>query len=409
MKPNKPQEIPLVVVGCDFRNAAVNFRGKLFTTPEARVALHRGICHGEAQCGFAALETCNRVEWIVSTRNTEWIAELLIAQMQNRWTKAFPSESEYPVPYVYHCQEAAQHLLRVAAGLESVAAGEAQIAGQLQDALRRARETGMSSDILNGLATTAGHLAKAGLRIGFRSDHRRGVHGMAADFLRQHFGATIRSRTVVVAGMGSIGRKAAEVLESQLGCKTVRVNRTVASLHTAAWQPLSRLAQTLQDADALLVATGSLKPVIEPAHFILNGRGAPLLVLDIGIPRQVDPAVDGLKGVEYRNLDDLIARRADDASLREVRRMEEAIEKELRRFKRFCIERNIVSLLEETQRRRQFFIQSLIPEIVGRDLGELDERKRKQVEAIMKQLISDYTSDSFESIHEALDNYWATL
>ena len=111
----------------------------------------------------------------------------------------------------------------------------------------------------------------------------------------------------------------------------------------------------------------------------------------------------------FRNLDDLIDLTPQNGELALGELMEREIEKEVGRFKRFCIERNIVTLLEDTQRRREVFIHELIPSIVESEFSELDERTQKQVEARMKQLIREYSSNSFDSIHDALDNYWSSM
>jgi len=157
------------------------------------------------------------------------------------------------------------------------------------------------------------------------------------------------------------------------------------------------------------VATGSLQPVITAAALQHAEREAPLLVLDIGIPRQVSEDAGELGWVEYRNLDDLIELKPQNGELELAERMEREIEAEVGRFKRFCIERNIVSLLEDTQRRRETFIHELIPAIVESEFSELDERSQKQIEGRMIQLIREYSSNSFDSIHDALDNYWSSM
>jgi glutamyl-tRNA reductase len=181
--------------------------------------------------GFAALETCNRVEWIATTENPQWVAELLSAQIEQRWQAQLPHLDYHPQPRVFIGREAARHLLRVVAGLESLAAGEAQIAGQFQDALLRARDERMSSPVLNRLAGHAGRLAKAGLRIGYRSDHRRGIHGMTSRLLQGLFNGSTQRKTILVVGMGAIGRKTAEALEQDLAAEVIRLNRTIGEQH----------------------------------------------------------------------------------------------------------------------------------------------------------------------------------
>jgi hypothetical protein len=110
----KPPEIPLVVVGCDFRIAAASQRGALVTTPEERARIHAGLARMEPDCGFAALETCNSIEWIVTTLHPEWMAQLLLAQLQQRWLDALPCATDFPRPYVHAGQDAVRHLFRVA-------------------------------------------------------------------------------------------------------------------------------------------------------------------------------------------------------------------------------------------------------------------------------------------------------
>ena len=400
------QEVPLVSVGCDFRSANVMFRERLVTTPEERAALHSGIASIEPGAGFAALETCNRVEWIVSTANPQWMSSLLTAQMVQRWQRGLPDTGSYPLPRTYAGRDAALHLLRVAAGLESLAAGEAQIAGQFQDAIARARDEKTATTILNGLAKHAGRLAKTGARIGYRSDHTRGIHGLTADYLNSYFDGAARGKTVAVVGMGSIGRKAAEVIEQRLGAKVIRINRTVDGRRARDWKKLSELADVIAVSDAIIVATGALSPVIESGHFESVANDRKILVMDIGIPRQVSSDAQSHCGVVYRNLDDLITEGGSVSDHLESP-MELEAEKETDLLRRFCIERNIVSLLEETQRLREEFVCDQIPSIVERELSFLDGEARRQVEIAMKQLISNYSYSSFNSIHAALEKYWS--
>lgn len=405
MNLSRKNEIPLVTVGCDFRSANVIFRERLVTTPEERQILFRGIASVEPGAGFASLETCNRVEWIVSTANPEWISSLLTAQMVQRWQRGLPDAASYPLPRTYVGRDAALHLLRVAAGLESLAAGEAQIAGQFQDALGRAREEKTSSPILNGLAKHAGRLAKTGARIGYRSDHTRGIHGITAEFLRVYFGGDARGKSVAVIGMGSIGRKTAEALEQHLGVKVTRINRTVGERHKNEWKSLAELSSIIPECSALVIATGALSPVLGAQHFG-NATAHKILVMDIGIPRQVANDAQSLDCVEYKNLDDLIGISGAHKNGLETP-MEAEAEKEADMFRRFCVERNIVSLLEDTQRLREEFIYDQIPSIVESELSFLEPEARKQVEIAMKQLISSYSYSSFNAIHSALEKYWS--
>lgn len=403
-------DVPLAVVGCDFRSANVSFREQLVTASEQRRKLFEGIQAMDPGAGFAALETCNRVEWIVASENPHWVAELLAAQVEQLWQAQLPEVDEPPRPSVYVGREAARHLLRVVAGLESLAAGEAQIAGQFQDALLRAREEEMSSPVLNRLASHAGRLAKAGMRIGYRSDHRVGIHGMTARFFKGLFNGNGEHKTILVVGMGAIGRRTAEALEQDLSAKVIRLNRTVSERHQDVWRPFGDLSELTPAADAVVVATGAYQPVLDSAQFKLDKRCHPLVVMDIGVPSQVTPEAQRLSGLDYRNLDDLIELDTGTREHRElIAPMEQQVRDETALFKRFCIERGVVALLEQTQQRRKQFMLEQIPQIVETALAELDPEQRKQVEAAMRQLINDYSYDSFQAIHSVLEQKWSEL
>jgi len=91
-------DIPLAVVGCDFRIASTPLRERLVSTDEQRAELFQAIRRIDPEAGFAALETCNRVEWIVSTENPRWMAELLKARVIALWNEAFAGRAEIPEP-----------------------------------------------------------------------------------------------------------------------------------------------------------------------------------------------------------------------------------------------------------------------------------------------------------------------
>jgi glutamyl-tRNA reductase len=402
-------DIPLVLVGCDFRSANVSFREQLVSTATERQELHQQLTSIEPEAGLVVLETCNRVEWIVSSENPQWIAELLSARMLRRWQQAFPDVAQRPLPCVYTGRQAARHVLRVVAGLESLAAGEAQIAGQVQDALNRAREEGMSTAVLNSLAKHAGRVARAGTQLGFRSGRHHGIHGITARFLMERVLGNRPQACIAVAGMGAIGRRTADTLEEQYGCRVIRTNRTVAEQHTGRWHPLAELPELLAEADALVVATGALKPVLAVEQFAgLNG-GAPLPVVDIGIPRQVAPEAQRLPGVAYHSLDDLVEFHAGGQSDDRELPMRQEVKKELELFKRYCIERNLVALLADTQRRREEYIQQQIPALVSEQFGGLSAEDRRQLEQTMRQLISQFSHDSFTTIHSVIERHWSEM
>ena len=404
----KGPETPLVVVGCDFRVASSSFRERLITTPEQRAELFAAIRRTDEEAGFLALETCNRVEWIVSTENPRWIGELLEAQMLSRWSEHLASDGLLPRVNVFLGRDAAAHLFRLVSGMESLAAGEAEIAGQFHRALQRAQAEQTTSRILNSLGRLTGGIAKTALRLGYRSHHARGIHVLTAWFLEERLGDAVQERTVVVAGMGEIGRKAADTLEQSVGCRVVRVNRTVAPRHADAWRPLSALTALLADADGLVVATGAQRAVLGPEVFQGRRAGRPLVVVDIGIPQQVTAEARGLPGVLYHNVDSLVGVGRGQEPDERRDRIEDAVEQQVARFHRLCQERQVVRLLQRAQETRLQMIQHTVADTIRSRLGEtLDPGQQAQVEDVMKDLVREFAANVFDSVHTALDERWS--
>jgi glutamyl-tRNA reductase len=144
--------------------------------------------------------------------------------------------------------------------------------------------------------------------------------------------------------------------------------------------------------------------------FVSTQRNEPLVVMDIGIPRQIAGDVKQLSGLAYHNLDDLIEVNTSSTEHQAlIAPMEQEVLSEVAMFKRFCIERGVVALLEQTQQRRQQFMLQQIPQIVENELEGLDEDQRRQVQAAMRQLINNYAYDSFKAIHSVLEEKWSEL
>ena len=411
---NSELRTPLAVVGCDFRVAGRSLREQLITTREERQELGRRIRSLDSTAGFAALETCNRVEWIVSGNNPTWLADILKAQFIEGWLNSGNGVSGIPEPYIYTCDDAVNHLLRVVSGLESLAAGEAQIAGQFHRAMNRAQEEGTSSIVLNGLRSSCGRMAKAATRVGYRSNHRVGIHGLAAQFIDGKIDG-LNGRSVIVAGMGEIGRKTAALLgEHYPGCKVTCVNRTVSS---SSWKAPVELPDLLTNCHAMIVATGSRTPVftgellryvqaetMEKSHDN-PGRKTAIPIMDIGVPRQIATEVSDSGFFDYFGIDDLVQSLGKDAENPASLKLLLELKQELNRFRRFCLARDVVHLLDTVHQKRRYYVQNCIPSIMDDRLPELQGSNREQVEAVMKQIIGDYANDIFQSIHTALEDY----
>ncbi|RLB59389.1 MAG: hypothetical protein DRI34_01970 [Deltaproteobacteria bacterium] len=391
------EQLPLAVVGCDFRLAPSRVRSAL-VLPEERVGeLFCQLVAEQAADGFVVLNTCNRNEWLVSTPQPAWTAELLRSQMVEL---AGPGAAAWFRPYVFTGQEAARHVFRVAIGQESLVVGERQIAGQLYAALEKARQRRTSSRVLNGLGSIAGRLVRIALRRGCIRSAAVGVHSLALEYLRYHLDLDERP-PVAVVGTGRIGRRVLGVMNGALGMDPLRVNRTLPADGQERWLSLSRLPEALRQVRAAVVCTGALEPVVRAEHFSA-GRDRPLLVVDIGIPEQVERR--GLPAeVQVVGLDDLVdfhrRQTGEQGPSPEARQL---VDRAVEEFASYCQEQAYTGVLDTIQRHHRQLVGEEIPRLVNRRFGDLDERLRYRLQEEFRNIVLEYTGEVFRTVKETL-------
>ena len=387
-------DIPLAVVGCDFRVASSRWRSDLVLSGQEATVLARNLCRIGAADGFFDLNTCNRNEWIVSCDHPRWAAEILRAQMKMRVEAA----RAWLEPYVYTGEEAARHLFRVAIGQESLVVGERQIARQLYRALETARERGTSSRVLNGMGTTAGRLVRIALRRGCIENAAVGVHSLAVHYLRSQLRMRERYKVAVV-GLGRIGRRVLGPVEGYPRFEPVMCTRTPTGDQRV--RPLSDLAGVLSEVDAAVVCTGAMQPVVTAG---LLPTQKPLLILDIGIPEQVERS-NTPREVEVVGLDDLVGfyYQSHGTPRREEKDREAAalVDTALDEFRVYCCEPKFSEILDTVQRHHRRLVGEEIPKLISDRFDYLPEDARARMAFDLKHIILGYTSEVFRTIKES--------
>lgn len=209
-------------------------------------------------------------------------------------------------------QDAIDHLFRVAAGLESLVLGEGQILSQVKEAYHKALETGAAGVILDRLFRAA---VTAGKRVRTETDIARGavsVSSAAVELARQTFG-DLTGASILLLGAGKMSELAAKLL-SGYGLKEIVVaNRTTESAEQLATKVGGRalawidLAPTLAQSDVILCCTGAPHYVLKASDLepLITGRERPMVFIDISVPRNLDPDLRTLPGVQLYDIDDL--------------------------------------------------------------------------------------------------------
>jgi glutamyl-tRNA reductase len=299
-----------------------------------------------------------------------------------------------PERYATDDDAAARHLLRVASGLESMVLGEAEILGQVKDALALAASEGTLGSVLDRLATTA---IRAGKRARTETDIGAGTVSVAsaAVALAGKVFSDLGGREVLVIGAGDTARLAGQHFSLRRPRALRIANRTLARAEALAQAfggaalPLGELPAALVRCDVIVCATSAPRPLLsgDDVREALRGRrGRPLLVLDLGVPRNVEPEVADLEGVFLHTVD--AVRGHVDENLgrrrRAVPRVEAIVEEELLSFLDWVRTLEVTPTLRALRER----FEAVRAEEVGRHLGRFSKEDAQRVESLTRSLVN---------------------
>jgi glutamyl-tRNA reductase len=301
--------------------------------------------------GLAVLSTCQRVEVYASWPDQPDTAALLAALAADR---GVPRPAVAAAATVHEGAAAARHLLRVATGLESFVLGETEIAGQVRAATEASRAAGAADVELQRLLGTAISASRrvhrrTGLALAGRS-----VAGVAVDAAAAPYGGTLAGRRLLVVGAGQVARVAVDRAIG-LGAAVTVCNRTRRhagrfAAAGAAVVDLGELARCLAGTDIAVLATAAPHPLVD-IDLLRSAGAGPLTLLDLSLPRTVDPSVRRLASVRLLDLADLRAGGAGAAGAlaADVAAAEEILDLELARYLRWSAGRSVAGALRRVR------------------------------------------------------------
>jgi glutamyl-tRNA reductase len=372
----------LLLAGISHRRAPVEVRERVAFSPEAAGRLSAGLARDGAEA--VCLSTCNRTE-IYLAHLEPGTAEALAAQ-------PFAGEEAASALYRLHDEAAALHLFRVAAGLDSMVPGEGEILGQV----RTAYESGAPGPVLDRLfrqALHAGRKVRAQTAIG---ESPSSVSAAAAALANQVFG-DLAGRRILLVGAGKVSELAARNLLSRGAEIAFVANRTLdraAALAAALGAeplPLERVPAELERADVLVASTSAPGMVVrrdDVAAVLPARRGRPLLLIDLAVPRDLDPAIQELEDCFLYDIDDLEAVVADSLAgrRREAERAEAIVAAEAERFRDWQASLEVVPAIASLHARAEQIRMAELAKLEGR-LGRLTEAERRAVESLTAQIV----------------------
>jgi glutamyl-tRNA reductase len=301
--------------------------------------------------------------------------------------------------WLYDLRDAAalQHLCAVAAGLDSMVLGESQILGQVREALLVAIATGEAGPILT-------RAFRAALRVGRRARHETfvgrhpvSVSRAAVELARTTLGSLV-GRRVLVVGAGEMGELTAQALVDcgvgvfAVANRTVERARSLAARHGGVAAPLDDLGALLVNADIVIASTDSPHAIVHAADVraaMESRRERPLFVIDIAVPRNVDPAVRSIPGVDLCDIDDLKARCEHNRDRRrdEIERVYAIVDQETARLAMWWDSRDAIPTVVELRARAEKVRREELDEALGR-LRHLDHDDRAIVDALTRAIVN---------------------
>ena len=380
-----PGGIDFVVVGLSHRTAPLVVRERLATVPEQLLETLRAL-HGLPAIREAALlSTCNRVEVYAAASDPDRALEALRQHLASR---AGIDEGELSSHlYVRVDVEAVHHLFRVAASLDSLVVGEPQILGQVKQAYDTAVEGGTAGTVLGSCFTGAFRIARRVRRETEIARNPVSVSSVAIDYARRIFEG-FDGRTVLIVGAGKMADLAARGLKGQ-GARVLVTNRTAARAEELAVKiggtvrPFEALPEALGEADIVIASTGARQPILTReliARVHKKRRGRLLFLIDIAVPRDVEPGCAEIPDVFVADIDDLqkLAAEHKDNRRGEADRAEVMVEQEVSRFLEAYRGRRVGPLITAL-RERVLATASGEAERVLAALPHLGERERRAI------------------------------
>lgn len=349
----------LILIGMNHKTAPLDLRERLLISCEGTDHPLRDIMKIPTMDGAVYLSTCNRVEVIAQTtasREAQAALQDFILRHGNL------SQDELArCLYIYEDGQAVRHLFRVTSSLDSLVMGEPQILGQVKDAYRQAVENRATGIILNKVMHYAFRAAKRIRTETGLAANAVSVGFAAVELAKKIFGG-LQGKAVLLIGAGEMSELAARHLINHGAAQILIANRTPVRAQQMAVEfhgravPLEQIGETLGDVDIVISSTGASGYVIT-AGMVAAARhrrkNRLLFLIDIAVPRDIDPAAGDIENVFLYNIDNLqdIVDENARSRMQEAQKAEEIIEEEVARFTRWyntlSVVPTIVSLREK--------------------------------------------------------------
>jgi glutamyl-tRNA reductase len=386
----------------------VEVRERLSVSGERRLEALRTLIAHPALDEVAVLSTCNRTELYAMGSETAAVEAELVSFLTSRLSSA-----DGPLaPYLYHLTDraAVEHLFRVVSGLDSMILGEAQILGQVKEALHAALNA-------NTVGAHLGKILRQAVEVGKRVRTETGigqnavsVSYAAVELARQIFG-DLSGKAVLIVGAGETGELTARTLMAHGATAILVANRTYDRAVEVAGRcggeafSFEALAECLERTDIVISSTGAPHVVLDQElvrQAMRRRRQRPLFLIDIAVPRDIDPQVNVLENVYLYDIDDLQAVVERNLAKREQEtvRVERIITEETESVSRWWAEREVVPAIRALKAYGEEVRAAELERLFHR-LPHLSGRERELIEASTRVIVNRLLHQPVVGLKEA--------
>ncbi|MTD29651.1 glutamyl-tRNA reductase [Planomicrobium sp. YIM 101495] len=384
-----------LVVGVNYRSAPVEIREKLSFIEHELPQAMQALKEQKSILENVIVSTCNRTEIyaVVDQLHTgRYYVKHFLAEYFG-----IPEEAFSQYLFVHEKEEAVDHLFRVTAGIDSMVLGETQILGQVRTSFLAGQDNGTTGTVFNQLFKQAITLAKRAHSETAIGENAVSVSYAAVELGKKIFGS-LKNKHVVILGAGKMGELAIKNLQGSGANKITVINRTFENAQTLAdkfdgnAKPMSELQCALLEADILISSTASTEYIVdlELMQFVEKLRkGKPLFMVDIAVPRDLDPRIGDLPNVFLYDIDDMqgiveanLAEREQAA--KEIGKM---IDHEKEEFNDWLTTLGVVPVISAL-RKKALAIQSETMASIENKMPDLTDRERKVLNKHTKSIIN---------------------
>ncbi len=385
----------LVVVGCNHRATPLGLLERMTVAPDDLPKALHDLATAEHLSESVLLSTCNRIEVYAYAERFHGgyadIRELLARH------SGLPPETVADELYAHHDADAVRHLFTVAAGLDSVVVGEHEVLGQVRDAWQAARTEGTVGAVLEPLFRRA---VSTGKRARTDTGVSRGIASLshAAVALAAELLGGLAGRRVLVLGAGEVAagtlRSLADAGPADIAVASRSPERAVAAAQLCGGRAvaLDELDTALASADVAITTTGATEIVLEHSDIdavMARRAGAELLIVDVAVPRDVDPDARELPGVRLLDMDDLgeFVERERTGRTQEIDSVQAIIDEEVEFYLAEASAREVAPLIAALRGRAELLSASELDRHASR-LADLSPAQRAAVESLLRGVVN---------------------